>query len=407
MDDAPVFDPLADGFFDDPYAQYARLREHDPVHVTPAGVPICFAYDDIRQLLIDPRTSMIPENAIPTSEHPARRDTEREPASLALLGRDPPDHTRLRRLMSKAFTPRRMNALTSWIQAEVDRLLTDVEHRWRDSGAPVDLIDDFAFPLPFQVISEILGMPEGDDQQIRTWAHDVTSATDPLMVTDDQRVASATAIRGITDYVTDQVLPWKRSNMGDDLLSELLVAWDKGAITSQRELLDQVTLLYMAGHETTVGLIGNAIYSLLRNRAQLERLESDPSLVPNAIDELNRYDSPVQFGWRITVDDVTVRDTKIPGHSMAFVCVGSANRDPAHFGDDADQLDVTRANAGELMSFGAGIHFCLGAALARREATLAVGELLRRFPGVDLAETPAWQHRITFRTLHHLEVTLA
>ena len=308
--------------------------------------------------------------------------------------------------MAKAFTPRRMDVLSTWIEAEVDRLLTELDARWQAEGEPVDLIDDFAFPLPFRVISEILGMPDGDDRQIRSWAHDVTSATDPIMVTREQRKKSAAAIRGITDYVTEEVLPWKRTHMGEDLLSEMLTALDDGAVASQTELLDQVTLLYMAGHETTVGLIGNAIYNLLRHRAQLERLRADASLVPNAIEELNRYDSPVQFAWRYTVDDMTIGDTVIAPGTMTFLCVGSANRDPAHFGSDAGELDITRANAGELLSFGGGIHFCLGAALARREATLAVSELFRRFPDLEVAEEPTWQHRITFRTLHHLVTAL-
>jgi cytochrome P450 len=385
----PAFDPQAAGFYEDPYAQYARLREHDPVHLTPAGVPMCFAYDDIRQVLLDQSTSMVPE--------PAR--------SLALLGRDPPDHTRVRRLMSKAFTPRRIDRLSTWIEGEVDRLLSEIATRSRD-GEPVDLVDDFAFPLPFSVISEILGMPEGDDQQVRAWAHDVASATDPIMVSQENLARSAAAMKGITDYVTDEVLPWKREHLAEDLLSELLAAFDEGALVSQAELLDQVTLLYMAGHETTVGLIGNSIFNLLQHRAQLERIVDDPALVPNAIEELSRYDSPIQFTWRITVDELTIRDVTVPPRTTTFLCVGSANRDPEHFGEDASTLDVTRPNAAEALSFGGGVHFCLGASLARRETTLAVSELFRRFPKLELVEDPRWQHRITFRSVDHLVATL-
>jgi cytochrome P450 len=307
--------------------------------------------------------------------------------------------------MSKAFTPRRIDKLSTWIQGEVDRLLTEIEARWRD-GEPVDLVDDFAFPLPFSVISEILGMPEGDDQQVRAWAHDVASATDPIMVSQENLARSAAAMKGITDYVTDEVLPWKREHMEEDLLSELLTAFDEGALESQAELLDQVTLLYMAGHETTVGLIGNSIFNLLQQRAQLERIVNDPALVPNAIEELNRYDSPIQFTWRITVDELKIRDVTVPPRTTTFLCVGSANRDPAHFGEDASTLDIARPNAAEALSFGGGAHFCLGASLARREAALAVSELFRRFPKLELTEEPQWQHRITFRSVDHLVTTL-
>jgi cytochrome P450 len=400
-----AFNPFAEGFFDDPYQQYALLREHDPVHASPMGLVMCFAYDDIRQLLLETRTSMQMSNATSVEARAQAVDADQAPASLALLGRDPPDHTRLRRLMAKSFTPRRIEALSTWIQTEVERLVDELERRWREERAPIDIIDDYAFPLPFSVISRMLGMPDGDELQLRSWAHDVTEAMDP-MVTPEQAALAATAMKGMTDYITDEVLPWKVSNLDDDLLSSLMSARADGTIVSDAELIDQVTLLYMAGHETTVGLIGNGLHSLHRHRDQLERLRDDPSLMPNAVDELNRFDGPIQFGWRIAADELTIRDTTVSTGQMVFLCLGSANRDRAHFGPDADELDITRADAGELLSFGGGMHFCLGAALARRETALAIGELLRRFPKMEVTSTPTWNPQITFRKFSQLMVTL-
>jgi cytochrome P450 len=172
------------------------------------------------------------------------------------------------------------------------------------------------------------------------------------------------------------------------------------------ELLDDVALLYVAGHETTTGLIGNGILSLLRNRAELERLQPDPSRLPNAIDELNRYDSSVQFAWRYVIDDLEVGGATLTAGDMAFVSCGSANRDPRHFGDRAHQLDLTRDDAKDLLSYGAGMHFCLGAHLARREAAIVIGRLLDRFPAVELAGEPAWGSSMTFRSVEHLPVSL-
>jgi cytochrome P450 len=400
-----AFNPLEDGYFDDPYPQYARLRELDPVHQSPMGVVMCFSYDDVRQLLLETRTSMQMANAESSAARPKADDPDQAPASLALLGRDPPDHTRLRRLMSKSFTPRRIETLSTRIRAEVERLLDDLERRWREGGEPVDLIDEFAFPLPFTVISQMLGMPDGDERQLRTWAHDVTEATDPT-VSPDQAAVAAAALRGMNDYIAHEVLPWKQSHLDDDLLSALMAARVDGTIVSDAELIDQVTLLYMAGHETTVGLIGNGIYNLHRHRRQLERLRDDPSLMPNAVEELNRFDGPIQFGWRIAADDLTVGDTTITNGQIAFLCLGSANRDPSRFGVDAAELDIGRANAGEHLAFGGGMHFCLGAALARREATVAIGELLRRFPEMELTSEPAWNQQITFRKFDRLTAAL-
>ena len=403
---APSFNPFADGYFDDPYTHYAPLREEEPVHQSPLGVLMCFAYDGVRQVLLDSRTSMVVDNARASAIRTRSQDPAKRLIPLGLINTDPPHHTRLRRLMAKAFTPRMIDAQTAKIEAHVDSLLGELELQAKETGEPVDLIGGLAFPLPFTVISEMLGMPDGDRSQVRRWAEAVAAASDPI-VTKETMVEALAAYRTMSEYISDEVLPWKRSRPGDDVLTALLAAEDDGARLSTAELIDQVTLLYIAGHETTVGLIGNGVLHLLRNRHELERLQAEPGLVGNAIDELNRYDSPIQFGWRIAMADLDVDGTVVPAGQMMLVCIGSANRDPDHFGADADLLDLTRPNAGENLSFGAGIHFCLGAALARREAELTIGELVRRFPGLALAGDAAWNRRIIFRSLESLPVELA
>jgi cytochrome P450 len=402
--DVPTFDPQVDGFFDDPYAHYAELRAENPIHADHRGVVFFFRFDDVRKVLIDPRsTSMDRVRALP----PRRDGTPREAPPtfpLSILNRDPPDHTRLRRLLNPSFTQRGVEELVAWMDGQVDKLLDDVEAEHQSTGQPVDLITGLAFSFPFRVISQLLGMPDWDDTQVRTWAHAIRSASDPV-VSREQLAASIAAYEAINAYVLEEVIPWKREHPADDLLSRLIAAEGDGAIATD-ELLDNVALLYVAGHETTTGLIGNGILSLLRNRGELERLRSDPALLPNAIDELNRYDSSVQFAWRYVIDELPVGDFTLAAGSMAFVSCGSANRDPAHFGADADRLDLGRSDARDLMSYGAGMHFCLGAHLARREAALVIGKLLERFPDVALASDPSWGQSMTFRSVEHLPVVL-
>jgi cytochrome P450 len=401
---APTFDPQIDGFFDDPYDHYAALRAENPVHPDHRGVVFFFRYDDVRKVLIDPRsTSMDRARALPPR---ADGTPAKAPPTfpLSVLNTDPPDHTRLRKLLNKAFTQRNIEALVAWMDGELDRLLDDLEREQRDTGAPVDLVTSLAFPFPFRVISQLLGMPDWDDTQVRTWAHAIRSASDPV-VSRDQLSASIDAYRAINAYVLGEVIPWKRVHPGDDLLSHLIAEEATGTLTTE-ELLDNVALLYVAGHETTTGLLGNGILSLLRNRGELERLQADPAILPNAVDELNRYDSSVQFAWRYVVEELEVGGHALQPGEMAFVSCGSANRDPDHFGPDADRLDLTRTDAKDLVSYGAGMHDCLGAHLARREAALVIGKLFQRFPTMALAGDARWGRSMTFRSVEHLPVEL-
>jgi cytochrome P450 len=400
-----TFNPLEPGFTTDPYDQYARLREHDPVHHSALGMWVLSRHEDVNRLLRDPSTSVDRDNA-PDSDRNANVaeafGERRNRGTRAMLNADPPDHTRLRRLVSKAFTPRMVEGLRPRAQAVCDALLDEVD----DGGPDVDLVAALAFPLPFTVICDMLGMPIGETRdEVRAWSHTLAGALEPMLSL-EQAQAAALASDALRAYLLE-VLAAKRAHPGEDLLSALLHAEDEGDVLSTDELLDQVNLLFVAGHETTVNLIGNGTLALLRHPEQLERLRCDPSLLANATDELLRWDSPVQFSRRILLADHAIDGVTIPAGSFVLTILGSANRDPERWGDDADALDLGREGAGQHLSFGAGIHHCLGAALARVEGQVAFGSLLARYPSIEpTTHEPAWNGRALLRGLDSLPVRL-
>jgi cytochrome P450 len=401
--DPVIFNPFEPGFFDDPYRQYAALREHDPVHRSPLEVCALFRYDDIVRVLRDPSLSVQVDNATPTARmqmFAEQAPTEaRERGAHAILNIDPPDHTRLRRLVSKAFTPKMVEGLRPRIQQLVDDALDAMAAR---GGG--DVVGDLAFPLPFTVISEMLGMPDGNRDEVRGWSHTLTKTLDPIL-TPEEVAAALAAANNMQAHVQD-MLAWKRAHAADDLLTGLLAAEDEGDRLTEQELLDQVILLYIAGHETTVNLIGNGTLALLGHPGQLARLRSDAELDASAIEELLRYDSPVQFSRRITTADLDIDGSTIPAGTFTLTCLGSANRDRDRWGPTADDLDITRADAGHHMSFGNGIHHCLGSSLARAEGQVAISTLVRRFPDLELAGEPQRNGRVVLRGLESLPVTV-
>ncbi len=403
--DLPTFNPLEPGFAANPYGQYRLLVERNPVQQSLFGPWMLFRYDDCVRFLRDPLLSVEDtsvEGVNPRAELREKVLGDRaQRGTRSILNLDPPDHTRIRGIVQKVFTPRAIEQLTPRVQELVDEALDAVVAR----GDGLEVVADLAFPLPFQVISDMLGMPDADRDQLRGWAHTLTLGLEPVLAQ-----LHINDIMDASDRMTDHVLEaieWKRSHPADDLLTALIDAEHEGERLTADELVDQVVLLFVAGHETTVNLIGNGTLALLRNRAQLERWQNDPSIATTAVDELLRYDAPVQFSRRVTTVDVDIDDRRIAAGTFVFVVLGSANRDPAHWGDDADTVDLTRTGAAQHLSFGSGIHHCLGAALARLEGRIALGTLVARFPKMELATTePKWNGRLTLRGLDELPVAL-
>lgn len=397
-----LFNPLQDGFIEDPWPHLAEMRVHDPVHALAVGGWSLFRYDDVFAVLRDPSLSVEDRNADfgDLSRNDLLEGFEDHEQPSSILGLDPPDHTRLRRLVSKAFTPRTIEALRPRIEELVEQSLDSMGARGQ-----ADVVGDLAFPLPFDVISEMLGMPAADTTQIRDWSGAIVKTLDPIL-SEDEILAAHLANRAMSAHLA-QVIEWKRAHPGDDLLTALIDAEEDGDRLTTKELRDQVALLFIAGHETTVNLIGTGLFELLRHPEQLEELRSDPGLAAGAVDELLRYVTPVQFSRRIVRSDLELRGRTIPARSFMQTWLASANRDPEKFGDTADRLDLRRADAGQHVSFGSGIHYCLGASLAKLEGEVAIGGFVRRFPHATAAGAPVWNGRMNLRGLDEFVVDLA
>jgi len=400
-----LFDPFAPGFTDDPYPQYSAVRAAAPVYQHPFGFWLLTGYAEVSWLLRAAGLSVEDRNISPDSPMIALReatygDAATQPAEgLSMLDRDPPDHTRLRKLVSKAFTPRAIEALRPRITELVDGLLDTVA----DAGR-VDLVDALAFPLPFSVIAEMLGTPPADHERIRELSGTVVRSLEP--VADPALGAAIIAADAELTEIAAEMIAWKREHPAADLLTALINAEDDGDMLGDDELVAQTLLLYIAGHETTVNLIAGGMLALLGHPGQLDLLRRDPALVPNAVEELLRYDSPVQASRRITLEPVTLHDTKIPAGAFVMASLGAANRDPDFWGPDAADLRLDRENARQHVSFGAGHHHCLGASLARLEACIAFERTLARFPRLALDGDVTWNGRINLRGPEHLPVSV-
>jgi len=399
---SPLFDPFAPGFTDDPYPQYAVMRAQAPVYQHPFGFWLLTGYDEVSWLLragLSVEDDNVAADSLLRQMREAMYGDETPRASArSMLDRDPPDHTRLRRLVSKAFTPRAIQALRPRITELVDGMLGAMAEQRR-----VDLVDALAFPLPFAVIAEMLGTPPADHERIRQLSGTVVRSLEP--VADPDLVAQIVAADEELTQIAGEMIAWKRANPADDLLTALIHAEDDGDALDDEELVAQTLLLYIAGHETTVNVIAGGTLALLRHPGQLALLREDPALVGNAVEELLRYDSPVQASRRITLEPVTVAGTAIPAGAFVMASLGSANRDERYWGPGAAELNLRRENARQHVSFGAGPHHCLGASLARLEASIAFERLVTRFPGLALDGDVVWNGRINLRGPAHLPVS--
>jgi cytochrome P450 len=395
----PLFNPLSPDFIRDPYPHYERLRNTDPMHLTPFGSFVASRHAEASLVLRDKRFG---KDFVERSTRRYGAKIMDEPVfrsmSHWMLQQDPPDHARLRGLVVKAFTARRVEDMRPRIQHIVDETLDRIIPQGH-----MDLIEDFAFRLPVTIICDMLGIPPEHREVFYNGARDGGRLLDPVPLSPEE-IAKANTGHMMAELYFRQLFELRRREPGDDLTSQLVHAEEDGSKLSNEELTANIILLFGAGHETTVNLIGNGLLALYRNPDQLALLKANPELITNAIEEFLRYDSSVQLTGRVTLEDIEdLGGKKIAKGETVLCLLGSANRDPAVYPDRPDRLDITRPNVKPL-SFGGGIHFCLGAQLARIEAEVAIASLLRRLPELRLddAENPAWRPTFVLRGLKTL-----
>jgi cytochrome P450 len=396
---APLFNPLNPEFIRNPYPHYERMRSTDPVHLTPLGVYVASRHAEVSLVVRDKRFGKdYVERTIRRYGPKIMDEPVFRSMSHWMLQQDPPDHTRLRGLVVKAFTARRVEDMRPRIQQIVDATLDRIIPQGK-----MDLIEDFAFRLPVTIICDMLGIPEEHREVFYTNSRDGGRLLDPVPLTPDE-IKQGNAGNAMAAMYFQQMFELRRKTPGDDLITQLVQAEEDGHKLSNEELTANIILLFGAGHETTVNLIGNGLLALHRNPDQLALLKARPELITNAIEEFLRYDSSVQLTGRVALEDIEdLGGKRIPKGESVLCLLGAANHDPAVYPDHPERLDITRPNVRPL-SFGGGIHFCLGAQLARIEAEVAISTLLRRIPDLRLddAVNPEWRPTFVLRGLKRL-----
>ncbi|WP_067226153.1 cytochrome P450 [Streptomyces sp. NBRC 109706] len=393
-------------FIANPYPLFAKLIEQGPVRMTmyPGGPQtwVVSRYDDVRQVLTDPTVHKNPRYApdvLAAGGPPPEPDADSLDPSTVLarhmLNSDGAEHTRLRKLVTKAFTARPTKAL----QPRVERIVTELLDQLAE-GQEVDLIEALALPLTTATICGMLGIPPEDQETFHGWFDSVTNVTDP-----EEAQSAATSL---IDYLV-KIVADKRENPAEDIISELLTVTEDEGRLSESELLSMIFLLLGAGHESTISLIGNAVIALLQRPAELERVRADPSTLPDVIEEVLRFDAPFHLAtFRYTTEPVEVGGVTIPARESVLAAIGAANHDPSHF-ERPDEFDVNRSALGGHLTFGHGVHYCMGAPLARLESVIALGALLKRFPKLRLAVDPSelqYRPSLLVRGVAHLPVVL-
>lgn len=381
----------------DPYPLYRQLREHAPIFQTQAtGTWVINRYEDAKAMLRDPRCGSGvgveggDRRGIDGSGRRERTGTQ------SMLFLNPPDHTRVRGLVARSFTPRRVEQLRPEVEAMCDALLDDL-------GGEGDFVDTVAFPLPANVISALVGVPEADREYLRPLISDLGVGIEPTA--SDEEIAKAdVAGEEITAYVVDLIAK-RRADPQDDLLSGMIQASDGEDELTEEEIIVNTLLIYAAGFETTTHLLGNTVRQLVAHPDQHQLLRDDRSLIPQAIEEVLRYDPPVQMDGRYVFEDIEVGGVTIPAGSGTMALIGAVNRDP-DLVDDPERFDITRKDT-QVLSFGSGIHFCLGASLARLEGQALLGRMLDRYDTWEIVGEPTWRKRFTLRGVETLPVRLS
>lgn len=405
-----MLNPLDPDFKKDPYSRYNALRRAMPTLKTPLGATLFSRYDDCVEILRDHHRfssdfrnsqffELMAEKLRASGQEIDPITTEARP----FLFLDPPEHTRLRGLVQKAFTPRVVEALKPRIEEICHELLAGVEER-----GEMDALEDFAYPLPVRVICEMLGVPSEDDALFKNWSKVLARSIDPeffVPVTPSTRLDPPQEVieaRASFAVYFSNLIEDRSRNLGDDLLSGLIVAENEGQKLTRAELLSTAILLLVAGHETTVSLISKGIFQLLRHPDQLDDFKSDPAVAKSAVEEILRFDPPVHLTARIALEDVEIGGTVVEKGHSAVALIAAANRDPAQY-DDPDVFDIRRG-ASNHIAFGLGIHHCLGAPLARLEGRIALSVLFRKFPDLGEAEEPVFRDNFVLHGLEHLPV---
>jgi cytochrome P450 len=391
---------FAPGIVADPYPAYARWRAERPVARPRERLYVLSRFTDCEAVLADPAFGRVEEDGarLGPGQGQAAASGTAGPNARSMLRLNPPDHTRLRRLVSRAFTPARVRELSpriATLTAELlDGALDGPQERF-------DLISGLALPLPVAVISELLGIPPGDRPRLVTWSAALVRALDPgFLITDTERLRQRAARDDFAAYLRG-LLPARRRSPGGDLISALIGVHDSGASLTEDELIGMCMLLLIAGHETTRSLIGGAVLALLRHPAELAALAAEPSLTEQAVEEALRYDPPVQMVSRFALRSAEVAGVTVPAGSFVLMLAGAANRDPALCADP-DRFSVRREAGRHHLAFGHGIHFCLGAPLARLEAAIALRQLLPLLPRLRVCGEPEWKPNTALRGLEHL-----
>ena len=399
------FDPWAPEIRADPYPVYRQMREQAPVYWRPDGSPMFTRYEDCITILRDHERfsndgskSKYAEITADERDNAVRGTMFEALNARPMLFSDPPDHTRLRGLVNKAFTPKRVDQLRPRMEAIVDGLLDEVA-----GAGSMDIIEQVAYPLPVIIIAELLGVPASDRELLKSWSEPMSRTIDPM---DDIEPEFMNEIAGaglaFIAYFA-QLINERRQSPRDDLLSALIAAEESGDKLTQEEVIVNLILLLIAGHETTTNLIGNGMLALLRHPKEAAELREDPSMIKTAVEELLRYDSPVQLDARTALEDVEIAGVRIPAKEQPVLLLAAANRDPEQF-PDPDRLDLGRTPNAHI-AFSSGIHFCVGASLARAEGQVAINAMLERMPKMELADAnPRYKENVTLRGLASLPV---
>ncbi|MEA5506770.1 cytochrome P450 [Halotia wernerae UHCC 0503] len=384
-------------FYLNPYPTYHQLQAEDPVHLSSMGAWVITGYADVAKALRDPRLSSKPSEISSYSQRQEGSSLVASFISDILFFRDPPDHTRLRRLIGKVFNTRIVEEMRPRIQEIVNELINRIEEK-----GDLDMIADFAKPLPVAVISHILGIPPEDRYKLKQWSHWLGYIFDPMKASDVSQQLTQSIVE-FREYLT-QLIAKRRQKPEQDLITALIQARDEHDKLSEEELLVTCMLLFASGEETTVNLIGNGVTSLLRHPDQLAKLRQNPSLIQSAVEEFLRYESPLQISGRTAIEDIKIGGKLIKKGPPVFLILGAANRDPAQF-HNPDQLDITRTDNNHF-AFGDGIHYCMGSALARTQGQIAINALVQKLPNLQLQTNKLeWRENVFLRGLKTLPVS--